>query len=253
MLIYLIYCPKSCKGYVGQTTRSLKRRWSAHRTSARSGSFFPVHAAIRKYGENAFELSVLATASTLDELSVLETHHIEAQNTLTPNGYNLTTGGEKPHYSAESRAKIVAANANRVVANETRIKMSAAHAGRKHSFESKAKMSAALKGRKISPEWKAKLSAAAKGRRVSPEARAKIGAASKGRRPSPETRVKLSAWQIGRTRSLETRAKISAARKGKKFPHKGHSISLETRAKISAALRAKRDPLKIEVKYAQEI
>jgi hypothetical protein len=79
-------------------------------------------------------------------------------------------------HSAESKAKIAAANKNRVYST-----------GQKHSAETRAKMSASHKGRIISAETRAKMSAAAKGRPCSAETTAKINATKKGR-PGPAPR-----------------------------------------------------------------
>ena len=91
--IYLLYCPQSGKGYVGQTIMTWGKRWTRHKNSAKSGSSLAIHCAIRKYGEDAFEMSVLQECSTIDELNTAEVFHIKQQNTLAPNGYNLTPGG----------------------------------------------------------------------------------------------------------------------------------------------------------------
>ena len=174
MVIYLIFCPQSGKGYIGQTIRGVHDRWIRHRRDAINGSPTPFHRAIIKYGEDAFEFSVLATASTIDELNVLEKHYIKVQNTLVPNGYNLQSGGNGYE-----------------VMEETRVKQSLTSSGRKHSAETKAKISAAQKGKprktghRHSEETKAQMSASAKGLRNalgavrSPEYRANMSAIKK--------------------------------------------------------------------------
>jgi len=111
---------------------------------------------------------------------------------------------------------------------ETRAKIGAAQKGRTLSAEARAKLSAANKGKKLSAEHRAKLSAAQKGKTLSAETRAKIGAVHKGKTLSAEHRAKMSAALKGKTVSAETRAKLAAANKGKK-------LSAEHRAKMSAA------------------
>lgn len=99
----------SGKGYHGITTLRVNRRMTGHKTAARNGSTYPLHAAIRKYGFENFKLEVLNPSVDLEELHQLEIEAIARDNTLTPNGYNLTAGGEgtKNHtVSAAHRANI---------------------------------------------------------------------------------------------------------------------------------------------------
>jgi group I intron endonuclease len=113
MLVYLIFCPESGKGYVGQTVQTLEKRWYRHCADARKEVGYFLHRAIRKYGEDAFELSILAETDNLLELNRLETEHIKKQNTKVPNGYNLTEGGEGNsghQHTPETKAKIAAAH-----------------------------------------------------------------------------------------------------------------------------------------------
>jgi group I intron endonuclease len=173
MIIYLLYCIQSHKGYIGQTTKSLLERWEQHKTSARSGSPFLIHRAIRKYGEESFEISVLSEVGTLDELNALEIHHINIQNTKVPNGYNLTDGGEGTpgrRSSEETKAKIALANVGKKHpprSPEWRDKQRLSHLGIKHpprSTEYRVKQSVSHKGREFSPEHKEALKIAWKNR-----------------------------------------------------------------------------------------
>ena len=82
------------KSYHGVTTLSVNRRMTGHKTAARNGSTYPLHAAIRKYGFENFKVEMLDTSVDLEELHQLEIEAIARDNTLAPNGYNLTAGGE---------------------------------------------------------------------------------------------------------------------------------------------------------------
>lgn len=157
MLIYLLFCLLSGKAYVGQTIHTLDWRWKQHCYEAKRGCEFHLHRAIRKYGADAFERKILATASTIDELNALEEHYIASQNTLVPNGYNLTTGGANRIPTAEVIAKISATQkgnkfaSGHTVSVEHRAKIAAANkrrAGYKHSEETRLKISAATFGKK---------------------------------------------------------------------------------------------------------
>ncbi len=82
------------KSYHGITTLTVNRRMTGHRTAARNGSKYPLHAAIRKYGFDAFKLEVLSESKNRDELHRLEIEAIARDDTFAPNGYNLTAGGD---------------------------------------------------------------------------------------------------------------------------------------------------------------
>lgn len=183
--IYTITNKLNGKQYVGQTTQPIEKRWAQHVTYASIGGKKECSAlwnAIRKYGPDAFDVEVIATCDTQEELDRVEVLEIKARNTLSPGGYNLQTGGGNGKPSAEVRAK-----------------MSAAQKGKKRrplSLETRAKMSAARKGKKpkpLSPEARAKLSAALVGKTTSQETRTKISERLKGHSVSPETRTKMSA------------------------------------------------------------
>lgn len=105
MLVYLIENKCNGKRYVGQTTRSLDWRWRNHVGASERGAPQVINRAIRKYGPDAFVCSVLGTATSQNELDALETKFILELQTLSPAGYNLTTGGEHPTVTDEVRAK----------------------------------------------------------------------------------------------------------------------------------------------------
>ena len=190
MIVYLIYCPQSGKGYVGQTIKTIEERWKSHISAARRSNYIGCvlfNNAIRKYKPEAFELSVLQECLTLDELNIAEVFHIKAQNTLTPNGYNIKTGGRKNGtLSAEGRAKI-----------------SATHKGNKYAVGGRGP-----KGRHLTDEAKAHLRNINLGKKQSLEAKAKQIAAQMGRICSPETRAKIGDAHRGKVISIETREKI---------------------------------------------
>lgn len=65
--------------------------------------------------------------------------------------------------SAETRAKISAANKGRVVSEKNRRMLSRAHRGKVVSAETRAKMSASRKGRQMPEEWRRKIGDALRG------------------------------------------------------------------------------------------
>lgn len=96
VLIYLVTNLANDKKYVGQTRRTLRKRWNQHVYSAvtRRGNTL-LGAAIRKYGPDGFSISVLCMCSSQDELDVKEQEYISSLGThsSTGRGYNLTLGG----------------------------------------------------------------------------------------------------------------------------------------------------------------
>jgi group I intron endonuclease len=193
MIIYLIRNTVNGKGYVGQTIRTLEERWAQHKSQG-IGRYKndALHNALLKYGIEAFEIAVLdSSAKTLDELNELEKFHIKAQGTLSPGGYNLTTGGFSYKRSPETLAKMSMAMKGKKPSAETIAKIVAKHIGRKHSAQTKAKLSIAkignqyTKGRRHTKESIEKMSAAAKGRSFSEETRKKMSLAKKGKPRAP--------------------------------------------------------------------
>ena len=102
--IYLLESP-SKKYYVGQTVEKLQSgkkwgylaRWNSHISEAKRNLNYCrlLDNAIRKYGPENFKVTLLCQCKTLEELNEKEIFYIKEYNSLTPNGYNLTTGGNK--------------------------------------------------------------------------------------------------------------------------------------------------------------
>lgn len=146
MIIYLIYCRTTGKGYIGQTVQSVTERWYGHRWSAKNRRNLAIDLAIYKYGEADFETTQLASAYSLGELNYLEEFYIRLCNTLSPRGYNVHTGGKNHKCSDETKAKIGASKlgnrycVGRILSEETRRKIGAVHKGKKLSEEQKSKV-----------------------------------------------------------------------------------------------------------------
>jgi group I intron endonuclease len=105
-LIYLLTNLVNGKQYVGQTVQGLSRRWRQHKCAAVAGRGHLIASAIRKYGSTNFRVVKLTSAESFTELNTLETLYIAGLNTLSPQGYNLDSGGRNGMKSAETRAKI---------------------------------------------------------------------------------------------------------------------------------------------------
>jgi group I intron endonuclease len=89
------------KCYVGMTKQSLKKRFQQH---SHLNDCRCLYAAINKYGKENFKIeSLMDEISTVEEACAWEVFCIEASNSLTPNGYNLLTGGRNYEDSDETK------------------------------------------------------------------------------------------------------------------------------------------------------
>lgn len=143
MIAYCITNTINNKKYIGITSKTVAERYKQHRRHARSGSKYPVHCAMRKYGETAFRVEVVAKAASWGELCEAEKRLITENNCMAPFGYNLTLGGEGIlgyRYTNEQRAKISAA-----LRGKPNAKVAESNRRRVHSAKSRAKKSARLK------------------------------------------------------------------------------------------------------------
>lgn len=78
------------KAYVGFTRNTAEDRFTTHCERGNS-----LHQAIKKHGAENFEVSVLEESEDwLYLVTVREPYYIKSLNTMVPNGYNKTKGGE---------------------------------------------------------------------------------------------------------------------------------------------------------------
>jgi group I intron endonuclease len=200
--IYSIVLRASGKAYVGSSA-NIRQRWRQHLCDLRRNRHRnpKLQASWNKYGEEAFDFSVIELCQIGDLLDA-ERRHLVALSAVAC-GFNIA------HEPGRERA------------------------GAKHSEESLARMRASRKGAVLSSEHKAKLAIAFKGRAFSEETRRRISEAKTGKRRKPFTdqaRANMSAGKKGLRHSDETRAKLSAA-------HKGKVMSEQARKNMSIAQR----------------
>jgi group I intron endonuclease len=141
-IIYLIRNNINNKCYVGQTIRTLEKRWKEH--CKVSEGCTALNNAIKKYTPEQFTVSILI--ETDDELlDDLEIDYIKKYNSLFPNGYNIQTGGNKGKRHCEEscekmrQAKLGVNNPNygKPRSDETKEKISISKQGEKHHFYGK--------------------------------------------------------------------------------------------------------------------
>lgn len=149
MIIYKIKNKINGMLYIGQTIKSLEKRWTCHKSN-NSGCRF-LSNAIKKYGSENFEIKIVSRCSSVEEMNHREQYYIKLFNTLVPSGYNLDTGGKNSYPSiltinkrSESLKKYYENNIRKPISEETRAKISKMSKGRKRSKESIIKSSIAL-------------------------------------------------------------------------------------------------------------
>lgn len=131
------------KQYVG-LSKEFHKRLISHKCAKTKSAF---HAAIKEYGFDKFVFSHIADAFDLQAACDLERMLIQQHNTLAPNGYNLTVGGQVGSvglkHSAEAKKKIGEANLNR---NQlVKDKFAKAQLGKTRDANFRANASAAMK------------------------------------------------------------------------------------------------------------
>jgi len=147
-VIYRAYCKITGKSYIGMTD-DFKRRKSTHlfyfdKQEEKHPKFYR---ALRKYGPENFEWSILDCSGTLETLKLCEMFYISQYNTFH-NGYNCTPGGDgfgggkdhpmfDKHHSLETRIKIRRSLEGRVLTKATKRKMAIGQIGKIKSKETR--------------------------------------------------------------------------------------------------------------------
>lgn len=147
MIIYKAVNKINGKIYVGQTSNTLEVRKAQHLKKAHGGVKTHFYDAIRKYGDDAFEFSIVGEAKSKQDLNLLETYYIQKYNSIK-DGYNMVDWGD-----------------NNVMCIDS-VKMK--HDQRMRSDEIRSKLSATMKkkiadGKFFTEEHRRKLSESAKG------------------------------------------------------------------------------------------
>ena len=178
------------------TVNTIHHRWNLHvnhsRNPKRSGVLC---SAIRKYGPENFQIKILARCNSMEEMNHREMYYIKIFNSLSPNGYNLDSGGK-----------------NNIMHSDTKKKLSIAHTGKKRgpfSKEHKRRLSEANKGQNL-------------GGTLPEETCRKISEANSGE----------NNYMFGKKQSERNKKAVSEANKGNKY-WVGKIHKQESKEKIS--------------------
>lgn len=214
--IYQWYCKPNGKSYIGQfKNNDPTSRTNRHCRDAKNGSMCALHQAIRKYGFEEFEVSVLCICETQDELDKKEDEYItEYSSMIHENGYNMVRGGKGRapnfHHKEEHKQKMSESMKGRKLSEETKLKLSEARKGQPNNWSEETKQRVAEASRKKatgvkhSEETKRKIGLKSKGRQAvlgqkrTEEQKKRIGDASRGRKFSEEIKKNLSDLQTQR-------------------------------------------------------
>ena len=96
-IIYVVSNKREEKQYVGLTVMTMKKRWDRHLQETNNYEVAKqadsLHQAMRNFGVDSFTYEIIDRGSSKDDLELKEKYWIENLGTLTPNGYNLNSGG----------------------------------------------------------------------------------------------------------------------------------------------------------------
>ena len=210
--IYMITCSVSGKSYIGISINNPETGRINDHLSGRGSRLISL--AIEKYGRDSFSYELLESNVFPELLNDLEVAYIKKFNTVSPNGYNLDSGG----------------NNNKIFSAETRQKMRDAKLGKTLSLEHREKLSDSHRNSEKVKNHLQKI----RQRPVSEKTRRKMSLAMTGKKHTLADRQRMS--EIAKEREAKKRAE-------------GYTVSEETCKKISASLTGGfRNPQRDEVK-----
>jgi group I intron endonuclease len=148
MIIYKSTNKITEKIYIGQTTHTLDKRIKNHIKESKIESNRPFMTSIKNYGIGNFVFEIIDSADNLNELNDKEIYWIDFYNSVSPNGYNVTGGGQgKKMISTNELSKRI----SKGLQNSEKWQKT------KNSEEYKKKFLGRNKGKKFTPEHKEKI------------------------------------------------------------------------------------------------
>lgn len=231
MEIYKITNTVTNKSYVGMSVNA-HERFKKHINNAISGINRRLYDSMRHHGFDKFILEIIDNAQSREEASVKEKYWISLLDTMIPNGYNMTQGGDGG-YTLENWTE----------------------EDRKLLYK---KQGESRRGLPTSDQKREKLSKAHSGKIISDKQRKQISETLKRKGCSPPDEYKWKKGQAGtftgNTHSNEVRFKISSARLGKSYfdlYDEEHALDLIERRRV--AFMGKNNPKFVEVSDSKKI
>ena len=109
MHIYKFTHVDSGRVYIGQTIQDPNQRRLEHIADSKyTSKTYHFHNAIRKYGVDAFTFEVLAEATSIEELNILEETFIQQFDSIN-NGFNIRNGGRNKTHHPDSIKRMIEA------------------------------------------------------------------------------------------------------------------------------------------------
>lgn len=177
--LYKITCLKNRKVYIGYTSKSVAERFKDHCINSRCKRNYALADAIRFYGESVFSVELILECNSHKEACEHEIRLIKELNSILPNGYNMTHGGDGVPMTDDVIKKMSETKKGvftpKMAAHIERLK------GKKFSQEHREKLSSVRKGVKKTEEWKLKISLSNLGKKRSPQTCANISASKRGK------------------------------------------------------------------------
>ena len=232
--IYGIRHKATGRWYVGQAY-DIRKRFKDHRAMASTQTRKHFYLSLRKYGHIAFAWRILERCEKT-ELNRREKFWIQKLNSVEPNGYNLTTGGDRSYkltpsvleklrnlslgrvQSPETIRKRVEKNTGQRRTLATRLKMRKAQLGKTHSEKTRQKMARITSKRLRQPKMRKWNRDRMLKQWRNREYRRRQKKAHMGFTPTESTRQKMRRRLKKRWKDPKYRATISKKMRGRKIP-----------------------------------
>ena len=104
MIIYSIKNKINGKEYIGKTESSFKSRYGVNWNKSISNDY--LRKSIDKHGIGNFEIAIIGSAKSSEELNLLEIELIKSRGSVYPHGYNFGLGGEGGKHCEDTKARI---------------------------------------------------------------------------------------------------------------------------------------------------
>lgn len=180
----------SGKSYIGITHKKLIYRCGKDGNGYRKNPL--LWKAIQKYGWSSFTNEILESDLTKEEACKKEKYYITKYNSYTPNGYNLSLGGESGSFGYKHTEE-----SKKRIGEVSRLR---GFKGHRHTQASIEKNRLAHIGKKNphSDEWRAKVSQSNRGKKRTEESKLKMRNAKLGTHWTEERRIQYSQNQKAR-------------------------------------------------------